>query len=68
MPFLELDHDRGLEESALVSAYRDRENIVEPTIQAAEALMSIGEMVEALSEVHGQQELRQRGGFILRLY
>ena len=58
----------GAARERLISAYRDRENIVEPTIQAAEALMSIGEMVEALSEVHGSQELRQRGGFVLRLY
>ncbi|MEE9278177.1 MAG: methylmalonyl-CoA mutase family protein [Dehalococcoidia bacterium] len=52
----------------LADAYRGRENILEPTIEAAEAHMSIGEMVDALSEVQGEQELRKRGGFIIRLY
>jgi methylmalonyl-CoA mutase N-terminal domain/subunit len=52
----------------LVTAYTDRAPIVEPTIEAAEAYMSIGEMCEALAEVHGQEELRKRGGFITRLY
>lgn len=52
----------------LVEAYRLREPIVEPTIEAAEAYLSIGEMVAALAEVSGEVELRKRGGFITRLY
>jgi methylmalonyl-CoA mutase N-terminal domain/subunit len=52
----------------LVEAYRLREPIVEPTIEAAEAYLSIGEMVDALAEVSGEAELRKRGGFITRLY
>ena len=52
----------------LVEAYRLREPIVEPTVEAAEAYLSIGEMVDALAEVSGEAELRKRGGFITRLY
>jgi methylmalonyl-CoA mutase N-terminal domain/subunit len=52
----------------LVDAYRAREAIVAPTLEAAEAYMSIGEMCEALGEVNGQEELRKRGGFVIRLY
>jgi methylmalonyl-CoA mutase N-terminal domain/subunit len=52
----------------LVEAYRLREPIVEPTLEAAEAYLSIGEMVGALAEVKGEAELRKRGGFITRLY
>jgi methylmalonyl-CoA mutase N-terminal domain/subunit len=52
----------------LIAAYRNRQNIVEPAIEAVEASMSIGEMVDALSDVHGEDELRKRGGFIIRLY
>jgi methylmalonyl-CoA mutase N-terminal domain/subunit len=52
----------------LVEAYRLREPIVEPTIEAAEAYLSIGEMVDALAGVSGEAELRKRGGFITRLY
>jgi len=52
----------------LVEAYRLREPIVEPTLEAAEAYLSIGEMVAALAEVSGEAELRKRGGFITRLY
>lgn len=52
----------------LIRAYERRENIMEPAIAAAEAYMSIGEMVSALSGVHGEDELRKRGGFTIRLY
>ena len=65
------ERDAGRVDAArqqLVVAYRDRQNIVEPAIAAAEASMSIGEMVDALSEVQGADELRKRGGFIIRLY
>lgn len=51
----------------LVEAYRARDNIVDPTLEAVKAYMSIGEIVEALS-VPSPDELRKRGGFILRLY
>lgn len=52
----------------LVEAYRLRESIIEPAIEAAEAYLSIGEMVAALAEVSGETELRKRGGFMIRLY
>ena len=52
----------------LIEAYRNRENIVAPALEAAEAYMSIGEMCAALASVGGEQELRKRGGFIIRLY
>lgn len=52
----------------LVAAYRDRENIIPPALEAAEACMSIGEMCAALTAVDGETELRRRGGFIIRLY
>jgi methylmalonyl-CoA mutase N-terminal domain/subunit len=51
----------------LVEAYRARDNIVDPTLEAVKAYMSIGEIVEALS-APSPEELRKRGGFILRLY
>jgi len=52
----------------LVGAYAARENIVPAALEAAEAYLSIGEMVSALAEVDGEVELRRRGGFITRLY
>jgi methylmalonyl-CoA mutase N-terminal domain/subunit len=52
----------------LVDAYRARDNIVEPTLQAVKAYMSVGELVEALAEASSPDERRRRGGFILRLY
>lgn len=52
----------------LIEAYRLREPIVEPTLEAVEAHMSIGEVVDALAGDNGEQELRKRGGFILPLY
>jgi methylmalonyl-CoA mutase N-terminal domain/subunit len=52
----------------LAEAYRLREPIVEPALEAAEAHLSIGEMVAALASVSGETELRKRGGFITRLY
>jgi len=52
----------------LAEAYRLREPIVEPAVEAAEAYLSIGEMVDALAAVSGEAELRKRGGFITRLY
>jgi methylmalonyl-CoA mutase N-terminal domain/subunit len=51
----------------LIEAYRQRDNIVEPTLEAVKAYMSIGEIVDALSEP-SPDLLRRRGGFILRLY
>ena len=65
------ERDAGAADSArrrLVEAYRLRESIVEPTLEAAEAYLSIGEMTAALAEVSGEAELRKRGGFITRLY
>jgi methylmalonyl-CoA mutase, N-terminal domain len=65
------ERDAAAFESArrrLVEAYRLREPIVEPAIEAAEAYLSIGEMVDALAAVAGETELRRRGGFITRLY
>ena len=52
----------------LIQAYRERESIIEPTLEAVEAYMSIGEIVEALASVEGEQAVRKRGGFIIRLY
>jgi methylmalonyl-CoA mutase N-terminal domain/subunit len=52
----------------LVDAYRARDNIVGPTREAVKAYMSIGEIVEALSAAGTPDELRKRGGFVLRLY
>jgi methylmalonyl-CoA mutase N-terminal domain/subunit len=52
----------------LVEAYLARENIVEPTLEAVRAYLSIGEIVKALSEAGGPAELLQRGGFIYRPY
>ena len=52
----------------LVEAYLAKENIIEPTLQAVEAYLSVGEIVQALSEAGDSVELRKRGGFILRLY
>jgi len=52
----------------LVDAYRARENILPAALEAAEAYLSIGEMVDALAAVDGETELRKRGGFIIRLY
>jgi methylmalonyl-CoA mutase N-terminal domain/subunit len=61
---------RGVESARrrLVEAYRARENIVGPTREAVKAYMSIGEIVEALSAAGQPDELRRRGGFVLRLY
>ena len=52
----------------LVAAYLARENILEPTLQAAKAYMSVGEIVQTLAQTGDPVELRRRGGFILRLY
>ncbi|HSD09393.1 MAG TPA: methylmalonyl-CoA mutase family protein [Candidatus Binatia bacterium] len=52
----------------LVDAYRARDNIVSPTREAVKAYMSIGEIVDALSAAGTPEELRKRGGFVLRLY
>ena len=52
----------------LVSAYRARENILPPTLEAVKAYCSIGEICQALAEAEGPDTLRRRGGFILRLY
>ena len=52
----------------LIDAYRRRESIIAPTLDAVEAYMSIGEIVEALASVEGEQAVRKRGGFIIRLY
>jgi hypothetical protein len=52
----------------LVEAYLAKENIVGPTLQAVRAYLSVGEIVQALSEAADAEELRRRGGFILRLY
>ena len=54
--------------SRLVDAYRGKESIIEPVLEAVESYMSIGEIVDALSDVTGPQELRKRGGFVTRLY
>jgi methylmalonyl-CoA mutase N-terminal domain/subunit len=65
------ERDSGRFEAArrrLAEAYRLREPIVEPVLEAAEAYLSIGEMVSALVEVSGETEVRKRGGFITRLY
>jgi methylmalonyl-CoA mutase, N-terminal domain len=65
------ERDPGRFEAArrrLAESYRLREPIVEPAIEAAEAYLSIGEMVAALAAVSGEAELRKRGGFITRLY
>jgi methylmalonyl-CoA mutase N-terminal domain/subunit len=65
------DRDPAAWEAArqrLVDAYKQRQPIMRPAIEAAEAYMSIGEMVDALAAVNGEQELRKRGGFIIRLY
>lgn len=63
--------DSGTAEAAkrrLVDAYLAKENIVGPTLQAVQAYLSVGEIVQALSEAGDAVELRKRGGFILRLY
>jgi methylmalonyl-CoA mutase N-terminal domain/subunit len=52
----------------LVEAYRLRESIVQPTLEAVEAYGSIGEIVQALAAESGPNELRRRGGFVTRLY
>ena len=52
----------------LVEAYLARQNIVEPTLEAVKAYLSVGEIVQALSQAGDPAELRRRGGFILRLY
>ena len=52
----------------LVTAYLARENILEPALEAVQAYLSVGEMVQALAEAGDPVELRRRGGFILRLY
>jgi methylmalonyl-CoA mutase N-terminal domain/subunit len=65
------ERDPGQFEAArrrLAEAYRLREPIVEPALEAAEAHLSIGEMVAALASISGETELRKRGGFITRLY
>ncbi|MEA2624024.1 MAG: methylmalonyl-CoA mutase, N-terminal domain [Candidatus Binatota bacterium] len=65
------ERDPGGAEAArrrLAEAYRLREPIVEPTLEAAEAYLSIGEIVETLAAVAGETELRKRGGFMIRLY
>ena len=54
--------------SRLVEAYLAKENIVGPTLEAVRAYLSVGEIVQALSEAADAEELRRRGGFILRLY
>ncbi len=63
--------DSGTAEAAkrrLADAYLAKENIVGPTLQAVQAYLSVGEIVQALSEAGDAVELRKRGGFILRLY
>lgn len=63
--------DQSLTEAAkarLVAAYLAKENILEPTLQAAQAYLSVGEIVQTLAEAGDPVELRRRGGFILRLY
>ena len=65
------ERDDAVAETAkhrLVEAYLAKENIVEPTLQAVQAYLSIGEIVQALSKAGDSVELRKRGGFILRLY
>jgi len=52
----------------LEEAYRERVNILEPTLEAVEAYLSIGEIVGALARAEGPEALRRRGGFILRHY
>jgi len=52
----------------LIEAYQLREPIIEPTLEAVEAYMSIGEIVATLAAVAGPDELRKRGGFVTRLY
>jgi methylmalonyl-CoA mutase N-terminal domain/subunit len=52
----------------LQEAYRERANILPPTIEAVKAYLSIGEICGALAEVEGWEALRKRGGFLLRLY
>ncbi len=51
-----------------MGAYLAKENIVEQTLEAARAYLSVGEIVQALSDAGDPVELRRRGGFILRLY
>lgn len=52
----------------LTEAYRLRESIIEPTLEAVRAYVSIGEIVEVLGSISGPDELRKRGGFVTRLY
>jgi methylmalonyl-CoA mutase N-terminal domain/subunit len=52
----------------LVDAYLAKENIVDPTLEAVRAYLSIGEIVKALSEAGDPAELLQRGGFVYRPY
>jgi len=49
----------------LVEAYEARENIVEPMMEAVQAYLSIGEIVELLAAVQGLDELEKRHGFYL---
>jgi len=51
----------------LVAAYQARQNIIEPLMEAAQAYLSIGEMVETLAAVHGLEELAKRRGFYVSL-
>ena len=52
----------------LVEAYLARDNIVVPTLEAVKTYLSVGEIVQALSQAGDPADLRRRGGFILRLY
>jgi methylmalonyl-CoA mutase N-terminal domain/subunit len=49
----------------LVDAYKARDNIIEPMMEAVQAYLSIGEIVELLAGVYGSDELEKRHGFYL---
>ena len=65
------DRDSAAAQAAkrrLVEAYLAKENILEPALEAVQAYLSVGEIVQALADAGDPVELRRRGGFILRLY
>lgn len=52
----------------LVQAYRDRENMVEPVVEAVKAYLSIGEITSLLASVAGWEELERRHCFYINQF
>ena len=71
MERVKCERDEAAAEAAkagLVAAYLAKENILETTLEAVQAYLSVGEIVQTLAAAGDPVELRRRGGFILRLY